>query len=156
MRVLIREGSAARNLTTLITGLDEAKARYCSFCTDDKQPADILAEGHIDHNVRLAIRNGVDPVTAIQMATLNAATCHNLRGKGAVSPGYDADLVVLDDVHTFSVRQVVQERHPRRGGPSRRIFREERRHGSGNRHGAGTRFFRPTSAPSPEDGGSPG
>jgi adenine deaminase len=106
MRVLIREGSAARNLTTLIAGVTPANSRYCSFCTDDKQPEDILAEGHIDFNIRLAVEHGLDPVTAIQMATINAASGYGLRGKGAVSPGYDADMVVVDDITSMEVREV--------------------------------------------------
>ncbi len=106
MRVLIREGSAARNLTTLIAGVNQTNSRYCSFCTDDKQPEDILKEGHIDFNIRLAVKHGLDPVTAIQMATINAASGYGLRGKGAVSPGYHADMVIVDDITAMDVREV--------------------------------------------------
>ncbi|MFA7567177.1 MAG: adenine deaminase [Alkalispirochaeta sp.] len=106
MRVLIREGSAARNLKTLVAGVTASNSRYCSFCTDDKQPADILTEGHIDFNIRLAIENGIDPITAIQMGTINGAVGYGLTGKGAVSPGYDADIVVVDDLSAVDVRQV--------------------------------------------------
>ncbi|MDA3950708.1 MAG: adenine deaminase [Spirochaeta sp.] len=117
LRVLIREGSAARNLATLVSGLTPATTRRCSFCTDDKQPEDILKEGHINYNVRLAIRNGVDPLVAIQMATLNAAEGYGLAGKGALAPGYDADIVVLDDLERCSVREVYKGGVPvARGG----------------------------------------
>lgn len=106
MRILIREGSAARNLATLIKGVDAYTAKRCSFCTDDKQPEDILAEGHIDFNVRLAIENGLDPVTAIQLATINGAEAYGLNGKGSITPGFDADLVVVDNLRRFKVEQV--------------------------------------------------
>jgi adenine deaminase len=111
-RVLIREGSAARNLATLVAGLTPATTRRCSFCTDDKQPEDILNEGHIDYNVRLAIQTGVDPLTAIQMATLNAAEGYGLAGKGALAPGYDADIVILDDLERCAVREVYKDGIP--------------------------------------------
>lgn len=106
MRVLIREGSAARNLATLIKGVDANTAKRCSFCTDDKQPEDILAEGHIDYNVRLAIENGLDPLTAIQLATVNAAEAYELKGKGSITPGFEADLAVVDNLRHFKVEEV--------------------------------------------------
>ncbi len=106
MRILIREGSAARNLSTLIKGVDANTAKRCSFCTDDKQPEDILAEGHIDFNVRLAIENGLDPVTAIQLATINGAEAYGLKGKGSLTPGFEADLVVVDNLRRFKVEEV--------------------------------------------------
>lgn len=68
MYIAIREGSAAKNLDTLIRGVDEYNKHMCMFCTDDKNPEDILKEGHIDYNVRRAIELGVSPITAIQMA----------------------------------------------------------------------------------------
>ena len=106
MRILIREGSAARNLATLIKGVDGSNAKRCSFCTDDKQPEDILNEGHIDFNVRLAMENGLDPVTAIQMATVNAAEGYGLKHKGALVPGFDADMIVVDNLRSFTVEEV--------------------------------------------------
>src|SRR5699024_8697076 len=71
MYILIREGSAARNLTTLVKGLTKENIRRCLFCTDDKHPEDILKDGHIDHNMRLAIKEGIDPIDAIKIGTLN-------------------------------------------------------------------------------------
>ena len=106
MRILIREGSAARNLSTLIKGVGPHTSRYCSFCTDDKQPEQILSEGHIDHSLRLAIENGLDPLTAIQMGTLNAAEGYGLARKGALAPGFDADMIVVDNLRHFTVQQV--------------------------------------------------
>lgn len=85
MYVHIREGSATRNLDTLLGGVTGENSRRLMFCTDDKQPMDILDEGHIDHNVRRAIELGISPITAIQMATLNTAECYGLTRKGAIA-----------------------------------------------------------------------
>lgn len=106
MRVLIREGSAARNLSTLVKGVNERNAHLCAFCTDDKQPVDLLNEGQIDHNLRLAVKEGLDPLTAVELATLNAARGYGLKDRGAVAPGLMADLVVVDDLTNFKVREV--------------------------------------------------
>lgn len=106
MKILIREGSAARNLETLVRGITKENSRRCLFCTDDKHPEDILEKGHIDHNVRLAIKNGMDPITAIQIGTINAAECYGLKNIGAIAPGFDADIIVLDDLKNFNVLEV--------------------------------------------------
>ena len=106
MYILIREGSAARNLKELVGGVNEANSRRCLFCTDDKQPEDILREGHIDFNFRKAVEGGIDPITAVQMAALNSAECYGLRNTGAVAPGYRADFLVADDLENLKVRQV--------------------------------------------------
>lgn len=109
MYISIREGSAARDLKHLIKGVNENNSRRCTFCTDDKHPEDILKEGHIDYNVRLAIKHGIDPITAIQMATINTAECYNLRDIGAIAPGYDADFIVVDDLKEFSIKEVFKK-----------------------------------------------
>lgn len=109
MYILIRQGSAARNLEELIKGLTKENMPRCLFCTDDKHPEDILEDGHIDNNVRLAINNGVDPIASIAMATINAANCYNLKNKGAIAPGYDADLIVLDNLEDLNVLEVYKE-----------------------------------------------
>lgn len=106
MYVFIREGSAARNLETLVQGLTADNAHRCAFCTDDRHPEDILARGHLDHMLRKAVRCGVKPLTAVKMATLHPAQCYGLSHKGAVAPGYDADLCIVDDLENFSVHQV--------------------------------------------------
>ncbi len=106
MFVHIREGSATRNLEPLLAGVTDANSRRLMFCTDDKQPMDILAEGHIDHNVRKAISLGLSPITAIQMASLNIAECYHLRHKGAIAPGFDADFLVLSDFENVRVERV--------------------------------------------------
>ncbi|MCK8060937.1 adenine deaminase [Fusibacter sp. A1] len=109
MYVAIREGSAAKNLEALIKGVNERTKHQCMFCTDDKHPEDILKDGHIDYNVRRAIELGLDPVTAIQMATINPSRCYNLRDIGAIAPGYDADLIVFDNFENFSIELVYKK-----------------------------------------------
>ncbi|MTI70388.1 MAG: adenine deaminase [Firmicutes bacterium] len=109
MYIAIREGSAARNLEDLIRGVNKENLRRCIFCTDDRHPEDIINDGHIDNNLKLSIKNGIDPISAIKMATINAAECYNLKNKGAIAPGYDADLVVLDDLREFKVKKVFKK-----------------------------------------------
>ncbi len=105
MRVFIRQGSAARNLAALLPLVTAAnKSRFC-FCTDDRHPADLLHEGHIDHVVRLAIRAGLDPVTAVTLATINTAEHYRRAELGAIAPGRWADFIVVDDLRTFEVRE---------------------------------------------------
>ncbi len=104
--VLIREGSAAKNLAALIPGVTEANARRCAFCCDDRHIDDIVREGHMDNHLRLAVSLGMDPVRAITLCTLNAAECFGLRNKGAIAPGRDADFILVDDLQQFRVDSV--------------------------------------------------
>ncbi|MFP4393543.1 MAG: adenine deaminase [Desulfohalobiaceae bacterium] len=106
MYVFLRQGSAAQNLETLVQGLTPSNARRCALCTDDRHPEDILAWGHLEHLLRLAVACKVPPLTAINLATLNPAQCYGLHRKGALAPGYDADLCIVDDLKSFSVSQV--------------------------------------------------
>ncbi|KAB3531647.1 adenine deaminase [Alkaliphilus pronyensis] len=110
--ILIREGSAARNLETLVAAVTKENSRRCLFCTDDKHPDDILTGGHIDNNLRLAVKKGIHPITAIQMATINAAECYGLKNIGAIAPGYKADIIVLEDLHSFKVSKVFKNGKP--------------------------------------------
>lgn len=107
-QLLIREGSGARNLKKILTGLLEhhIPLNRCSFCTDDKHIEDIFEEGTIDHAIRTAIALGCDPIEAVRMATLNTADHYGLHDRGAVAPGCVADLLVLDDLDTFSIHSV--------------------------------------------------
>lgn len=103
MYVLLREGSASRDLQHLLPGLTPENQRRCLFCTDDRQPSDILERGHIVNNVRMAVRFGIDPVSAVRMATLNAAECYGLRDRGGIAPGRRADMVLVEDLKDFRV-----------------------------------------------------
>ncbi len=107
MHIFIREGTTARNLKALLPLVTEANAVNCSFCTDDRHPEDLLEEGHIDALVRLAVAEGLAPLTAIQMATINTANYFGLRGLGMVAPGYRADLLVTDSLHELRARKVI-------------------------------------------------
>lgn len=109
MHIFIREGTTARNLEALLPLVTPQNSPYCSFCTDDRHPEDLLEEGHIDALLRMAIARGLDPVTAIQMATINTAAYFGLRGLGEVAPGYRADLVVFDDLGRPEARRVFSE-----------------------------------------------
>ena len=107
--VHLREGSHTKNLLALLPAVNEHNRHRVTFCTDDKHIEDIRREGHISHNVRLAIRAGVDPVDAVRMATLNTATCYGLAGRGAIAPGYRADLVVFDDLERMEPAMVFKD-----------------------------------------------
>ncbi len=103
MHLFIREGTTARNLHALLPLVTPANAPLCHWCTDDRHPDTLLSEGHVDDLVRQAIAGGMDPVTAIQMATINTARYFGLRDVGAVAPGFRADLLVLSDLSAVRV-----------------------------------------------------
>lgn len=104
--VMIRQGTAARNLEALLPLFDVPWAHRCLLVSDDKHPADLLNNGHMDDIIRQAVRAGKNPVTGIQMATIQAAEHFGLRGCGAVAPGYIADLIILDDLEEVTVEDV--------------------------------------------------
>jgi len=106
MYVFVRESTAARNLRALLPAVTEQNSRRCAFCTDDRHPADLLDEGHLDHLIRLAVAEGLHPITAIQMATLNPAEWFRLRDRGAIAPGKRADLVVFSNLKDFHAEMV--------------------------------------------------
>lgn len=111
MAVLVREGSASKNLRDILSGViaNGIDTMNMAFCTDDKHLSDIRREGTILHNIKLAIELGMRPVAAIQMATINAARIYGLRDVGAVAPGYLADLVILNDLKALSVDEVYKD-----------------------------------------------
>ena len=109
MYILLRQGSACHNLRTLIKGVTADNSRRCLLCSDDRQPKTILQEGHLDNHLRICVEEGLDPVTAIRMATLNAAECFDLKDRGAIAPGYRGDVVLLDDLKDFHVNRVFVE-----------------------------------------------
>ena len=107
--IMIREGTAAKNLRALINLCKPPYSSRAMFCTDDRHPNDLLREGHMDAILRKAVALGADPVTAVKMCTLNTAEYFGLKERGAVAPGYHADLVVLSDLTDFSVEKVFVE-----------------------------------------------
>ncbi len=106
MRVFLREATGARNLRALLPAVTPENSRRCGLCTDDRHPSDLLEEGHIDHLLRLAVADGLDPVTAIRMATINTAEWFRLHERGAIAPGMRADLVVVSDLEDFHAEMV--------------------------------------------------
>lgn len=106
MYLMIREGTVAKDLHALLPVVTEQTARRCVFVTDDLLLDDLLTKGSIDHILRLAIQAGLDPLLAIQMATLNAAECFQLKTIGAIAPGYQADFFFTDDLTTLPIHEV--------------------------------------------------
>ena len=108
MQVLIREGSAAKNLEAIVKGIVEHHtdtSGFC-FCTDDKHIGEIRKEGHINFNVKKAVQLGLRPEQALKMATIQAAKCYGLNHLGAIAPGYQADFVVMDNLSDMNVLEV--------------------------------------------------
>lgn len=104
--IMIREGTAAHNLRALLPLLNQQYYSRCMFATDDKHPLDLLQGGHIDYIIREAIACGVDPIIAIKAASHHAARYFLMNNKGAIAPGYLADLVIFDDFRHFQIQQV--------------------------------------------------
>lgn len=104
--VLLRQGSACHDLVNLLKGVTPFNSRRCLLCSDDRQPRTILELGHLDDHLRICVREGIDPMTALRMATLNAAECFRLNDRGAIAPGLRADIVLLHDLEDFHVKQV--------------------------------------------------
>ena len=96
---MLRQGTGAKNLQALLPAVNAKTARRMMWCSDDRHPHDLIADGHIDSIVREAIQSGLDPVLAIQMATLNPAEYFGLHHLGALAPGRQADLVVFSDIN---------------------------------------------------------
>jgi adenine deaminase len=109
MWIMIREGTTARNLKDLLPLVNPKNSRRFFFVTDDRHPKELLEEGHINSMIRQSIRLGLDPVLAIQMATLNAAEYFRLDDLGAIAPGYRADLVSFDHLGRFQVKKVFKD-----------------------------------------------
>ena len=104
--IMIREGTAARNLEALLPLFDDKYCDRCMLVTDDKHGNDLIDNGHIDYIIRKAVKAGKNPLNAIKMATLNAATYFGLKNRGAIAPGYIADIIVLSDLDDFTVEKV--------------------------------------------------
>ena len=109
MWVMLREASIARNLRDLLPLVKRYGSERCMFCTDDREPSFIVEEGHINQMVRVAVAEGIAPEDAVIMATINPATYHRLWNLGAIAPGYQADILVLDDLTSFMPREVLKK-----------------------------------------------
>ena len=111
LRIHLRLGSANRNVEEIMKKIAENNlpTRRMSFCTDDKHLSDIREEGHINYIVRRAVANGIPPIKAIQMATINTAETYGIRHYGAVAPGYRADLVLFDNLTDFNPQFVITD-----------------------------------------------
>ena len=109
IHIMIREGSAAKNLFELISIVRDVHRDNVSFATDDRHPIDLARDGHIDNILRLAVGFGLSPIRSIQISTINAARYFHLDGHGAIAPGYRADVVVLSDLRSFQVDSVVKD-----------------------------------------------
>ena len=107
--IMIREGTAARNLEALVPLLCDKYSERCMFCTDDKHPNDLLEKGHIDYIVKKAIGLGVDSITAVKVACHNAARYFLLNNRGAIAPGYLGDFVIIDDFQNFNIEKVFKK-----------------------------------------------
>ena len=107
--IMIRDGTAARNLEALMPLLCDKYYDRCMFCTDDKHPSDLLEKGHMDYIVKKAIDLGVDPILAVKVGCHNAARYFLLNNRGAISPGYLADFVIIDSFESFHIEQVFKK-----------------------------------------------
>ncbi len=108
MYVHLRAGSATRNVAVNCKAVNAANLRRFLLCTDDRHAADLKANGHLDNALRIAVAAGMDPVWAVIAATLNGAECYRLYGKGAIAPGYDADIAVFGDLKDFACALVLK------------------------------------------------
>jgi len=104
--VLLRQGSACHDLRNLLPGVTPENSRRCLLCSDDRQASTMLELGHIDDHLHICVEEGIDAITAIRMASLNAAECYRLYDRGPIAPGFRADIVVLVDLREFNVRRV--------------------------------------------------
>lgn len=109
MYVLIREGTVAKNLKELIKVASIKNSRRLCFCTDDRHIDDLILNGSIDSSIRYAIKAGLNPETAIQMASLNSAECYKLNDLGAIAPGYKADFIILNNLENFQIQSVYKD-----------------------------------------------
>lgn len=109
MYVMLRHGSAAKNLRNLLPAVDNSNFHRFLFCTDDKNIVDLIEEGSIDECLRISVQEGLDPIKAITIATLNAAQCYGLKKLGAIAPGYKANLAIIEDLKNFKVKEVIRD-----------------------------------------------
>lgn len=106
MVVQIRQGTSAKNAETLTKGINKNNIDNIVFCSDDKHPKDLLTKGSVNENIKIAIKNGVEPIDTIKIATINAAKCYGLKNKGAIAPGYEANFIIVDNLENFEIEKV--------------------------------------------------
>jgi adenine deaminase len=109
MHIMLREGSAAKNLRDLLPLVSPKNAGQFLFVSDDRHPSDILRDGHIDFMVRAAVEQGLDPIAALQISSLNAARYFGIPDLGAIAPGYRADIAVLEDLEGVRVARTIKD-----------------------------------------------
>ncbi len=109
MYIHLREGSQTKNVIDLMPGVSENYLRRLLFCSDDLHPSDMIHVGHINNNINIAIKEGLNPISAIQMATINIAECYGLKHHGAIAPGYFADLVLFEDLNHIVPKKVYKK-----------------------------------------------
>ncbi|MDR0710078.1 MAG: adenine deaminase [Spirochaetaceae bacterium] len=127
--LMLRLGSACRDLENLVKYVTTQNSRRCILCSDDLQPETIFSGGHLDRHLRICVEAGLDPITAVQMATLNAAECFRLYDRGAIAPGLRADIALVNNLREFRVEEVFIEGKPaaREGKYLRRVTHTDNR-----------------------------
>jgi adenine deaminase len=106
MHIMIRQGTSQHNMAALLPLVSDRNWHYFSMVSDDRHPQELAEKGHLDENLRQAVSLGLDPVRAVQMVTINPARYFGLKRRGAIAPGYRADMVLVDDLKDFCVRNV--------------------------------------------------
>ena len=109
MHIMIRQGTQAKNMKTLLPLVSEATVGQCSLVTDDLHPHDLMRRGHLNHLINVAVVEGLDPLHAILMVTLNTARYFGLKRLGAVAPGYQADILILSSLTPVAVKTVLKK-----------------------------------------------
>ena len=108
MYVMLREGSAARNLKDVLPAVNNRNFGRFLFCTDDRHIDDLLEIGSIDNCIRISIKLGLNPIKAFIIASYNAARCYDLKDRGAIAPGYKADLVIFEDLKGLNIKKIIK------------------------------------------------
>ena len=108
MWLMLRQGTAAKNLLSLLPAINSFTVHRCLLCCDDKEPTDLQEQGHIDHLIKLAIKAGINPIWAIKMATINCAQRFGIKRLGAIAPGYRADLILVKNLNDFQIETVIK------------------------------------------------
>lgn len=109
MYVMMREGSQAKDLINLLPAVTKENYHRFLFCTDDRHIEDLIEEGSIDNSIRIAIKEGLDPIIAYTIASFNAANCYHLHDRGAIAPGMKADLVLFADLESCDIKKVIKD-----------------------------------------------